>query len=100
MSSIVFGTWDGDRDAVSVAAPVGATVRATLQWEPLRGDLDAMLWCSTGDGWTDVTEGALATADVPEVAADITIPDGATCWLFVAGYHGDVAQWTFWLDPT
>jgi thiamine-phosphate pyrophosphorylase len=96
---VIAGGWDGDADVFRLAfAPPGPT-RAVLQWDPLRGDLDARVVCQSGEAWVQPWRGDLANADLPEVA-QATAPVAGECWVFVAGYDGGPADYLLWFDDT
>ena len=92
------GSWEGDNDAFTFTVPAERAAEAVVQWEPLSGDLDARLWCSTtGNSWSDAADAGLATAELPE-RAPVTLPAGATCHLFVVAYDSEVVDYVAWIE--
>jgi len=99
ISSIVWYSWDGDNDAYRFTTPDAIEPRGVLRWDPLQGDLDAQLWCPYGGTHQKLFDGRLATAALAETAeATFVVEAGTTCWLFVVGYSGLIADYDFWLE--
>jgi hypothetical protein len=100
IADIVEGTWDGDNDGFRFTVREAVTPSATLQWDPLQGDLDANLECEREDGsLSRLFGGGLSTAEVPETAdAAFELKAGATCWVFISGFSGRTAAYDLWLE--
>ena len=99
LDHVVDGSWDGDNDTVRFVTATERSPRVTVQWDPLRGDLDARLFCLEGATWRDVADGGLATSARPEVVpTTATMAAGAECALFVVSYEGPVVDWVAWLQ--
>lgn len=99
IQDIVVGTWQGDNDTFSFVAQDAMAPRAVLRWDPLQGDLDAKVMCPRFSGWSDVFSGGLATAALAEQAeATFEVEAGSTCYVFVAGFDGLVADFELWLE--
>jgi len=99
ISSIVWDSWDGDNDAYSFTTLSAMEPRGVLRWDPLQGDLDAQVWCPIAGTHQKLFDGGLATAALAESAeAAFVVEPGSTCWLFVVGYSGLIADYDFWLE--
>ncbi|HCP46091.1 MAG TPA: hypothetical protein DIU15_08625 [Deltaproteobacteria bacterium] len=98
ISSIVWDSWDGDNDTYQFDVLGEIEPQGVLRWDPLQGDLDAQLWCASAGTYQKLFDGGLATANLAESAqATFAVQPGTTCWLFVVGYSGLIADYDFWL---